>query len=37
MASPAALYFQRLLAAHPAEDVFVRDAEDECAVDEETC
>jgi hypothetical protein len=33
MASPAALYLEQLLAAHQAEDAFVRDAEDECADD----
>ena len=37
MASPADLYLEKLLAAHQAEDAFVRDAEDEVALDDEAC
>lgn len=33
----AAHYLEKLLAAHHAEDAFVHDAEDEVAVDDESC
>jgi hypothetical protein len=37
MATPADRYLEQLLAAHQAKDAFVQDAEDEAALDDETC